>query len=810
MVAAVAMLAMSLAATSCITDDDILGKPDQPVVVPQDDLTQVEFTVTTPPASRPGTRVVDTAFENTIGDLIVTVEKQNESGVFIFETFIPVTNYTLTEGGNATFRIGLQPSDTPVRFLVRNFRDVDSNFTDAHVQAVMQVYMGKDDEFIRNWIFSDARDHFLGIGSYDEKAPMMSMAGEKTLPSLEFGRIVNITIPMLRSVARADIQLDMSDNSRDFVPQEAWLYRSNHAYCVLPLTADKYADPTNPVKVISPSKSSRNEFPGIQTPISVTVDDVETGLFATAYIPESEAATTEAERLEATCLVVGGYLDGDTSTMHYYRLDFDSGIAGHPFGQILRNHRYVFNITSVTADGAATADDAANNASAAINVDIVPWDDNVTDIVFPGTNDYFSIDTHNVDLLFEPGSEGQFEIVSTVDFSMSLDGVELQSTAVDAAGSVGANISNSGVVEMYDGAFVVKVTRTAYSAPEATYTVSVQSLNYNYEGTSNAQLQITVGGKTMTVDIAQALTASYFPPRTLNVHTLVNTYGELGTGNAAGGTYFGSADELRNMLLNTSQFGPAGTGIVTLDEISFTRSAATDYTVDADAPTLRTTLEDVDVLMVPGYTGGNANSISPACAQVIVEWSQDPTHTLILTVDQIGSNTVLRGALQPVIGYNMLWADDDSSLKGLLDSVLDLVFGALDGFDYTLGSAPDTTTTGDDVFLSASAPFGAVDRTTTYDVSDTTRTYVEFSAEAPLPSSVVPILNVVVEHNPLISTDPTTYTELQAMVMGVDTQNGIVWMGDSQIGGDGYMDDSADLTKIMGNLWAWIVDRANP
>lgn len=68
-------------------------------------------------------------------------------------------------------------------------------------------------------------------------------------------------------------------------------------------------------------------------------------------MPEAAGETDAAAQLsDATCIVVGGYYDG-ASELSYYRIDFNPGVEGHPFGQVLRNHKYVFRIKKVTGTG---------------------------------------------------------------------------------------------------------------------------------------------------------------------------------------------------------------------------------------------------------------------------------------------------------------------------------------------------------------------------------------------------------------------------------------------------------------------------
>ena len=74
----------------------------------------------------------------------------------------------------------------------------------------------------------------------------------------------------------------------------------------------------------------------------------------------------------ATCIVVGGYYNRNEK-LSYYRMDFDPDNKENAFGQILRNHKYIFNVKKVSAPGWDNPDDAANNQSAHIVAEVRQW-----------------------------------------------------------------------------------------------------------------------------------------------------------------------------------------------------------------------------------------------------------------------------------------------------------------------------------------------------------------------------------------------------------------------------------------------------
>lgn len=67
--------------------------------------------------------------------------------------------------------------------------------------------------------------------------------------------------------------------------------------------------------------------------------------------------------------MVEGYY-ADSNTPSYYRMDFDPDNNHNAFGQVLRNHKYIFNIKKVSAPGWSTPDDAAHNRSSNIVAEV--------------------------------------------------------------------------------------------------------------------------------------------------------------------------------------------------------------------------------------------------------------------------------------------------------------------------------------------------------------------------------------------------------------------------------------------------------
>ena len=205
-------------------------------------------------------------------------------------------------------------------------------------------------------------------------------------------------VSMLRAVARVDVLVGGITN---FELTSIQAYRVNSRIQLI-------ANQDLPV-VTAPSipVNSRME---VNTPVSaVSGNQAVSGL----YLSES-VSPAESERVNgATCVVVGGKYAG-SGEVTYYRIDFDPDDTQGSFGQILRNHRYVFTIRSVAGPGWPSADEAASNRSAQINLDIQSWDESTTDMYFD-TDHHFGVSTREVVL----GSKQNAALTVQVDTDLS-------------------------------------------------------------------------------------------------------------------------------------------------------------------------------------------------------------------------------------------------------------------------------------------------------------------------------------------------------------------------------------------------------
>ena len=116
------------------------------------------------------------------------------------------------------------------------------------------------------------------------------------------------------------------------------------------------------------------------------------GYVRNIYIPEISNHLDNGQNKgkdARTCLVIGGSYKGGKET--YYRVDFITRRDGAPKDEItkqldvLRNHRYRFNITKVAGPGTETPGEALKTEPVNLTCDVVVWDEAKVDkIVYDG------------------------------------------------------------------------------------------------------------------------------------------------------------------------------------------------------------------------------------------------------------------------------------------------------------------------------------------------------------------------------------------------------------------------------------------
>lgn len=261
------------------------------------------------------------------------------------------------------------------------------------------------------------------------------MWGESGSLEIKLGLNNNISLSLLRSVARIDIGVgsplqdtdgtykwtgkDSKNNQIPFELKEVYVVKASDRYAVVPdmanITDKKAIAPTVPIDATPFTiEQSIANFKYADTDITPSIGEFGSYTTQSIYIPEADlklgenAKSGDANHENRMAIIVGGDYNNSGRTT-YYRLDLAKS------GEILdalRNHLYQFNISKVSGYGYADVETAYRSLSMNMQVDILDWDESeMEDVIFDGQN-YFSISKSKVE--FSPmGKESETVTIKT-------------------------------------------------------------------------------------------------------------------------------------------------------------------------------------------------------------------------------------------------------------------------------------------------------------------------------------------------------------------------------------------------------------
>lgn len=192
-------------------------------------------------------------------------------------------------------------------------------------------------------------------------------------------------IHLVRSLARVDVGLNFGteftsetatpNGQTPFKLQSVRVYRMANSFTIPGTQSNTFHMDNNAKKPIPVLPDGVQMAADANPLVFDQVSDPEKATVREIYIPERLKGTNRTDR---PCLVIGGLYNGKLT---YYRLDFiKTPKEGHPKDtaealDILRNHRYRFNITKVTGPGSDTPEDALLTEPVNIAFDVVVWND---------------------------------------------------------------------------------------------------------------------------------------------------------------------------------------------------------------------------------------------------------------------------------------------------------------------------------------------------------------------------------------------------------------------------------------------------
>lgn len=194
-------------------------------------------------------------------------------------------------------------------------------------------------------------------------------------------------IHLVRSLARVDVGLNFGteftsetatpNGQTPFKLQSVRVYRMANSFIIPGTQSNTFRMDGNAKKPIPVLPGGVQMAADAKPLLFDKVSDPEKATVREIYIPERLKGTNRTDR---PCLVIGGLYGSDTKPT-YYRLDFiKKPTTASPQDKaealdILRNHRYRFNITKVTGPGSDSPEDALITEPINIAFDVVVWND---------------------------------------------------------------------------------------------------------------------------------------------------------------------------------------------------------------------------------------------------------------------------------------------------------------------------------------------------------------------------------------------------------------------------------------------------
>ena len=276
-----------------------------------------------------------------------------------------------------------------------------------------------------------------GLPRAGSTLPMQGYISDITIQADDANR--SLTIPVLRSVASVQVANKVVPDAgqKKFDLRELYVYFYPESGCVGAATTSYEdlgpgePDETRNVKTVSlppghsvaDTRQDAIEYPDHPRPYSLLSATPVSELGNLCFYENKPWSDTGFDQPDTdmpaatTRLVVGGVYDTDqhadgTPRVTYYRIDFTA--SGGTLREILRNHRYIFNIKTVGGPGYDTPDDAALGVPVNIYVEVTDWVNKVEHVDFDLQN-YFRSETKSVVLPRNAGSTQSIAVESDVE-----------------------------------------------------------------------------------------------------------------------------------------------------------------------------------------------------------------------------------------------------------------------------------------------------------------------------------------------------------------------------------------------------------
>ena len=380
----------------------------------------------------PQLRSIDLTQENTI-KTIDLVAFRKEGGNTHFNYYYSGTLATGNTPGasSQSCRVKVRLADYEQEFvIITNAGTAVSDLVAKTTQSTAK------EDFLANLVYTlpKAGDSWNAVSASNYTA--LPMWGE-TIATVDQSTD-QLSVSLLRMLAKIDVQLDQTRLSQlrsIFKIKSVSVYNTNTNGRIAPNSAAVVRDNSNNVQVNAPSLPATpvkylgplvyKDFTAPGTP-----DVAMKGAIYTFETKQPDISKP-LSALDATCVVIGGIYDKDTRET-FYRVDF---LKDEKFQDILRNHRYLVNIVSVTGSGYNDPDEAYRNQAVNMDVNILEWDENnMHDVTFDGQW-YLSVSDDSISVSRDGEVDNELTVLTDYTSSVpSESGWHVVSITDDATG----------------------------------------------------------------------------------------------------------------------------------------------------------------------------------------------------------------------------------------------------------------------------------------------------------------------------------------------------------------------------------------
>lgn len=737
---------------SCCSDDDFNQSAQS------DDVTLV-LNIKTPASSLPraATRGAQTAGETHIENVKVLVfSDTNGDGTYFFNYMTEGTQLVNQQNQTSKFQVMLRSSSVPLKiYLVANYSNAFVNYNPIY---------GDSEETVKTSI----RRSFTSDGMLTD----LPMYGELSLSGLDAATVNHFDVTVLRAIARVDVKTQLTSDSPAFALREVYVYRANDEIQIIPDAVSAGSH----IRVSSPSVPSGST--SLASPV-VKTSSISTDSIGGLYVPESVAPEKAGDaRLSATTVVVGGIF-GSSTDVSYYRVDFNSGVAGHPLGQILRNYLYMFTIKKVSDAGYTSPDEAAANLASSMTVEVQQWEDFTTEMYFH--DNYIGVSTRQVRIPYLPNYTRTVDIESSMNY-------EMQWVETPDAGKV-----SEADVPLSNGYFTATIVRNESESPYLSH-IRIESPEYNLtDQPVQATLRLFANDTSVDITVLKE-SSSQYSQRIIRVLSVGTSYGSLGFYNLTYPVTLAMRNVLDANFTPTSSY-PVRMGGFFFLTVEGSNPLYSNATTPQNIASFKKLINGFDVLLMT-----YANVTSPQVADMLLdEWLvEDPHRVLWVMRDNAASNaSILARTAQDGEGVWNKFGDAFDATAGYRYSSEE---------DYAYNNAEEVK----DFF---DGPFGSIDNEPGKQIL---RPGDVVSGTCLLPDSSKQYVT------PLVYSNKDGYKGY--MSVGVNKRRGIIYEGEAQffqydIGMSLSANTNGTLTTtpdsngkyyfdlIMANIWAWVTGR---